>query len=431
MYAFYPGHLSFDSAVMFWQARTGEFYDVSPSLLPLLWGRIHAVWPGSGGVFALQIALFIGGAWLACCAIYAKTSHRIVASLFVIAGTPAFLVVTHLWTDAVMIACLTAACGLILAGDRFASRTLLFAALPWLALGGMVRHNAAPALIPLLAWWMLVNQRIGRHPMRIRESRLVVVALIGALALTGLSRLLDAIVVKHHVSTFTAVQVFDLAGMSVRESVVLLPDFMLPAGFTLAKLRARYVPYNNVPLFTPPDGIKETLAEGALGQRQLASLRDAWMSAILAHPMAYLSHRLEATSWLFGRYRNDRPRELALTEEVASFEGNPLIRANDTALHRWAIRWYQRAIGWWGFAPITYLATALGIVVGGFGARRTPEGQFMLAMAASGLAYVVPLMFVVPSAELRYSGWLFASTSLALLAVVPRLMARMRDRRSP
>ena len=429
MAGFYPGHLSFDSAVMFWQARTGEFHDVSPSLLPLLWRWIHAIWPGSGGVFALQVALFIGGAWLACCAIYAATWQRIVALLVVVAGTPAFLVVTHLWTDALMIAFLTAACGLILAGDRFGSRPLLFAALPWLMLGGMVRHNAAPALIPLLAWWMLVHQRIGRAT-HARPSRILVVALIGALGLTGLSRLLDAIVVKHPVFTFTAVQVFDLAGMSVRENVVLLPAFMLPPGYTLAKLRAKYVPYNNVPLFAAPDGLRQTLAERALDERELASLRNAWIGAILAHPVAYLSHRLEAASWLFGRYRNDRPRELAFMEEVDAFADNPRIRANDTPLHRWAIRAYERAIGWWGFAPVTWLAVAVGIAIGGYGARRTPDGQAMLAMAASGLAYVAPLVLVVPSAELRYSGWLFAATSLALLAAAPRFIARLRERRA-
>ena len=419
MVTFYPGHLSFDSAVQFWSARTGEFYNVSPPLQPVLWSLVQSVWPGSGGMFTLQAGLFVGGVWLACSALFAATWERIAASLYVILGTPALLVVTHLWTDALLIACLIAGCGLTLAAERRKSRGLLLAALTFFVMGGMSRHNALPAIVPLLFWWALVFSRMARQERPLSGSRLLVGALVGALAIAGASRLLDQLVVKHRVSTFAAVQVFDIAGVSVRVGELLFPDFMLPPGFTMDALRSRYVPYNNVPLFQ--GGIKETLWEGSLNAEQLADLRRAWRRAIISHPLAYLSHRFAVTCWLFDRFRNDRPQQLAFVESIGSFEGNPVIVPNSTVLHRWAMAWYERSIGWWGFAPVTYIVIAIAIMLITWRARATPVGQAALALAASGLAYVAPLPLVVPSAELRYSGWMFAATSLAVVATVKLL----------
>lgn len=416
MATFYPGHLSFDSAVQYWSARTGEYLNVSPVVQPVVWGAIQSVWPGSGGMFALQMALFLGGAWLACCALNARTGERVVSSLYVILGTPALLVVTHLWTDALMIACLTAGCGVILVADRRRSRRWLLAALPLIAAGGMARHNALPAIVPLLVWWGLVHARLAHSDAVPRVSRILVGTLIGVFVIVGANLLLDRMVVRHRVHTFTAVQVFDIAGISVRVGEMLFPPFMVPSGFTLDALRDRYVPYNNFPLFQ--GGVRETLWEGALTDEELSELRTAWLVAITSHPMAYLSHRLAVTCWLFDRYRNDRPRQLAVVEEIGSFRGNPLILPNSSLLHRWAMAWYDRSIGWWGFAPITYIVLAVAVVLVNWRARHAPAGQAALALAASGLAYVAPLPLVVPSAELRYSGWMFAATSLALVATV-------------
>lgn len=430
MATFYPGHLSFDSSVMYWMARTGEYYNISPVLMPLLWGFIQTIWPGSGGVFALQMALFIGGIWLACCSLCETSGGRVAAALYVILGTPALLVVTHLWTDALMIACLTAACGMVLVADRLRSRAWLFGALPLLALGGMARHNALPALIPLLMWWTVVHARIPRPGRPPRAPRPLIGALAGVIAIAAVGWSLDRAVVRHQVSTFTVVQVFDLAGISVRTGELLLPDFMLPEDYSIDMLRASYVPYNSVPLFW--GGIQATLWDGSLTAEHRSELRNAWLRAIASHPMAYLSHRLAVTSWLFDRYRNDRPRELAYMEEIGPYHGNPPIHANRTVLHRWAMAWYERSIGWWGFAPITFILVAIVVTLVAWRERHASVGQAALAMAASGLAYVAPLPLVVPAAELRYSGWLFAATSLALVATIGLLVqARAsRSRRS-
>jgi len=425
MAAFHPGHLSFDSAVQFWSARTGEYYNVSPPLQPVLWSYVHSIWPGSGGMFTLQMALFVGGTWAACSALFENAWERIAASLYVLLGTPALLVVTHLWTDALMIACMVAGSGMILMADRARSRGCLVAALPALVMGSMARHNALPAVVPLLVWWGAVGARIVRPGRPLPLPRLLFGALLASVAIAGASRLLEFAVVKHRVSTFAAVQVFDLAGISVRVGEQLIPKFMVPDGFSVDALREAYVPYNNVPLFYR--GVQEVLWDGSLTDRQLAELRSAWFRAIEAHPQAYLSHRLDVTHWLFDRYRNDRPRQLAYVESVGPFGDNPLILPNATVLHRWAMAWYERSVGWWGFAPITYLAIAVALVLVGWSARATPAGQAALALASSGLAYVAPLPFVVPSAELRYSGWMFAATSLALVACIRMLMlARAR-----
>ncbi len=421
--AFYPGHLSWDSAFLYWQARTGHYYNVAPAALPAAWGAIQSVWPGSGGLFVLQLALFTGGVWSVACAFHARTAPRIAACAYVCLGTPALLVMSHLWTDAAMIACLAAACGLIAHADLRRSRPLLVAALPLLVGGGLVRHNAAPALVPLAAWWIVIDRRLRRPDAPPRAGIVALAAAVATGAIFAAGRLIDRVLVEKPVSTFAAVQVFDLAAISVATHGMLLPAFLLPDGLTLDRLRERYVAYNNVPLFLPPAGVKEVLWEWSLTGPEREALDEAWRNAVLAHPNAYLAHRLAVAAWLFGRYRNDRPRTLAFVPWIEPFRDNPPLEANDTPLHRFAVDGYGRAVGWWWYAPVAHLAIAVAVLVAAWRRRAGPAGRFALAVAASGLAYVAPLPLVAPSAELRYSGWLFASASLALAAVLARRVA--------
>lgn len=418
VYAFYPGHLSWDSAFLYWQARTGHYANVAPAALPAAWSVIQSAWSGSGGLFALQLALFTAGVWSVACAFHAGTAQRIAASAYVCLGTPALLVMSHLWTDAAMIACLAAACGLVAHADLRRSRAWLVAAIPLLVCGGLVRHNAVTALVPLAAWWIVVDRRLRRPDAPLRAGTVALAAAVAAGAIFAAGRLIDRMLVEKPVSTFAAVQVFDLAAISVATDEMLLPAFLLPDGFTLAVLRERHVGYNNVPLFLPPAGVKEVLWEWSLNSREREALGAAWRDALLAHPKAYLAHRLAVAGWLFGRYRNDRPRELAFVPRIEPFRDNPPLEANDTSLHRVAVHWYGRAVGWWGYAPVTHLAIAAAVLAVAWRRRSEPAGRFAVAVAASGLAYVAPLPLVAPSAELRYSGWLFVAASLALTAIL-------------
>ena len=80
------------------------------------------------------------------------------------------------------------------------------------------------------------------------------------------------------------------------------------------------------------------------------------------------------------------------------------------------------------FMPALYLALAAGAAAWGWLRRETPPGRIALSVAGSGLLLVLPLTLAAPSAELRYSGWMFAASVIALAACTSRASPRAPPR---
>src|SRR5258708_10549534 len=59
--AYYPGHMSFDSAYTWWQARVGESSDTQSAMLIHLWRVFDSIVPAPGLVFVLHLLLFWAG----------------------------------------------------------------------------------------------------------------------------------------------------------------------------------------------------------------------------------------------------------------------------------------------------------------------------------------------------------------------------------
>ncbi|MFO1281640.1 MAG: hypothetical protein U1F51_04110 [Burkholderiales bacterium] len=414
--AFYPGHVSFDSAFQFWQARTGQYANLSPVAMTGLWALVHRVWPGSGGLFTLHVVLYWAGVWLAACALFDRPLARILAAGLASVATPAHLIVIHLWTDASLIAALGLATALVARADATGSRRPLAIALPLLVYGGLVRHNALPALLPRAAGWWIVRRRTASPPAPAAPLSAATAAVVAVVAVFGVGRALDRALVVQPMSTFGVVQLWDLAAVSVATDTMLVPEFVRPEGLTLAQLRPKVSRYANVPLYGPPYALRDGLADTFTPEESRA-LWSAWFGAITGRTGAYLAHRLSVATALFGRYRDDRPSDLAFVPFVIGYADNPTIVLNDTRLHTWAIAHYRRAVGWWLYAPVVWILASVAAAIAGWRWRGDFRGRLALASAVSGLLYVAPLPLVAPSTELRYCGWLFAGGTLAALAL--------------
>lgn len=424
--AFYPGFLSFDSAYQFWQIRSGEYSNIAPVTMTALWALVHAVWPGSGGVFLIHIAAFWAGLWLAACALFSGRRARIAATLALALLSPALLIVAHLWTDAALVASLTLGTALILAAVRHARPALLYAALPCLLYGGMVRHNALLALLPLAVLWFAARAELRAPGAPLSRLRLTLGALLACIAVFVAGTLLDRAMVVHRVKTFAVVQLWDLAAISIAERTMLLPDFVRPANLTVDHLAAKYTPFANVPLYSGEWAIADGFGH-PFDTAQIRQLNATWLAAIRTYPGAYLAHRWALTRALFSRYRNDRPQSLAFVPTIVSYRDNPYMKANSSIFNRLAMRWYRESIGWWISAPLPYLLLALGCGLLAWRRSRTQSSaspapptfndRFALACALSGLFYTLPLILAAPAAELRYSSWLFVTALLAALAL--------------
>jgi hypothetical protein len=412
---FYPGYLSLDSAYQYWQARKGTFSNQSPPTMTMAWSAVNAVWPGSGGLFVLHAALYWFGIGLTAQLCFRGTAVRAAAVLVTGLLSPALPIVAHLWSDAALIAVLSTASALLLLALMRRVRLALWLALPLLIYAGQVRHNAMPALVPLLLLWAYCHTTIDRTGTALLGRRIIVMAL-GLFALTiGTEWLLDRFIVKERVSVATIVMLFDLAGISLETGEVLVPLYAPYEGqITLAELADKYSPLNSVPLYQNPNALRDF---GYTGEER-TDIRRRWIAAITAHPAAYLQHRAAVATKLFGRYGNDRPAALAYVPTVVAYADNPPIRANQGRLNAWVMGTYQAAAATWISAPVTYALVALAALFAAWPRRHSALGRYSLALGASGFAYIAPLTFIAASAELRYSGWLFLSSLFGAAASI-------------
>lgn len=417
---FYPGAMSFDSAYLWWQARGGESTNVYGVGMTWLWRAGNALTPGPGALFVLQLLLLWGG--LALIAQHLCTSTPWRAAFMLIAATMpvCLLLLSHVWSDVMLMAVLTCAVGIALRGHA-GCRRCLWPCWPLLLLAVTLRHNAAAAVFPLLIYVVYLHLAAGDGDAGL--LRAVGIALLIALLFQSASFLLERTVDQRR-TTFAATQLWDLAALSLDAGTMLLPPASHGVGLTLDDLRRAFVPYTNTILF-------EQTQAGMLGPHLAADdplndeIRRAWIGAILAHPRSYLEHRWLLTKALFGSKSRQWPRGLVYFDGEYQYDGNPPVTPNSSRAHAWCMGLFEamRASALLSAWPYLCLAvTALTLAV-----RRRHQVDMGPAMAVlgSGLLYAAPLPFIAPAAELRYTGWtcLAAVIGAALVFAPPRQAA--------
>jgi hypothetical protein len=151
-------------------------------------------------------------------------------------------------------------------------------------------------------------------------------------------------------------------------------------------------------------------------------LVDAWKRAVVAHPLAYLAHRLTVT-WTFLAlpnltlevYKLALPDETPLARNRYFMALMPLHDAlKSTLLYRTGL-WLLLAVAEIGWA---------------WRARSTPSGAFAIGVAGAGILYVMSFSLLGVATDFRYAHW---GVVAALAALVPALLARgeMPALRSP
>ena len=418
--ALYPGWLSFDSSYQYWQVRTGEFSNLSPVTMTALWKVVHSLGGPPAAMLVLHLVAYWSGLVLLALAMYRGAPARVafVAALGFL--PPVFVVLGHLWTDASLIAAMTLALGLmVFAGRR---RWLLIVAMPVLLYAGAVRHNSLLAIVPLAWLWIRhwdgarAGASFGRHGISSGIARRLVAVLLIVAAAFGVGRALEHSLARERVSTWAIGALWDLAGVSLRTGTMLIPDFARTPGTSLESLRAKYTTYAGVPLFDGPGRVRHGLGDEIFGADEIARLRATWLAAIVDHPGAYLDHRLAVSRRLFGSYR-DALEGLFFVPTAVPYRDNPPTPAALSPLREQLVAAIRQARGWPVFVPALYVALATAVLVVGFRRRNTDSGELACVVAASGLLLVLPLTVFAPSAELRYCGWLFAASAIAVAAL--------------
>jgi hypothetical protein len=393
LWIFYPGIMTFDAKFVYEDIGKGVLGDWQSPVMTVLWGMIDPVAPGAASMFLLTATAY----WLAFGILafaLARRGSRLALLLPLLALLPpAFVFVGVIWRDVLFatIWLLAAAIAFAAAGRDARLRVPAQAlALALCAFGVLLRPNALIAA-PILAAYVVWPTQI-----RLKHTAILFVpAMAGFFALVQVVYYGVLGATRQH--PLQSIMVFDLGGIShfAREN-------QFPVSWseqdTALLLNGCYQPtqWDIYWRLEPCDFVMRKIERE---QKLFGTpvITEAWLRAVMHHPLAYLRHRA-AFMWNFLGGNNltmwvadvehpsenvfaDRPAFVALVSVHDMLKPTPLFRA-----------------GAW------LLVCA---IVCGFGWRRreTSEGAFALGACGSAAVYVLTFFAVGVASDFRYGYW--------------------------
>lgn len=424
-----PGSYSPDSLGQLLQAQQGAYSDGHPPLMAGLWSVLLRITGTAESLYWLHLGLLLSAFVLFALAFRRSDLPSAVWLLLAVACSPAILnFIGVLWKD-VGLAVSLAFCFACVALSRSTRAGQIATLLIVLVIGfyGVgVRYNGAPALLPLL--WLVLVPFFG--PGWRRSVGITALAITGtALLLVGGGLVSYQLLDAKRLHLEQVIELYDLAGISVRSGTDVIPDEAKSANFSSEALRAAYSPeYLNPLIFSADPAISPPL-RGAGNPQCLTIFRQAWEHAIINHPWAYLSHRgaifasLLRIGWHTPFYPMvDYRREAADFEVGVSMLGDPALKSIDIggpifgqrvaasllmAFINWATVHTCLFFGWlWLLVLVATFVTAIIL-------RRRPMAEVAIGLSVSGLLYLPPYFLAAPSSDFRYLYWSIVAAHLS------------------
>jgi hypothetical protein len=402
----YPGYLSVDSTLQFYEVRSGDYSDAHAALATWIWRVFEWVIAGPLPMLLLQSGLVLFGLWALLRSILTPRVAA-VAAVGVLLFPPVAAPLAVIWPDPLMAGALLAG----LAALRTSQRRWQAVGLLLFLLACNCRFACIAAIVPLLA---IV-------PTSLAGWRRVAAIAGVAVAIEGAAIAADRIFVD--TDTFESQQ------------ALMLPDMVsvLRRGRVTA-VRSLDAAFAGVPIIDH-DRLREITRHGkdpadwwalAHGDSRVFDLladsdeawalfRD-WRHAIAHHPVAWLRHREQIAKRLLGI---NQPAD-AIFDSLGDFDLlAPLHHRAIPSLWERAARAIARAFDWVGlFNPWLYLVAAIVLLV----REREP---LVKALVAAGIAYELAVALFAGGFEYRFSHWLvLATTASAVMVVLRKRYAR-------
>ena len=282
---FWPGFLSADSESIIAQALSGSFTDHHPPLYGYLWMYLMKVYPGGGLMFIVQAALIWGASYNLSCAVGKRWPIFI---CFLLPFYPGFI--THsafLWKDIHFTHGYIFIASLLIRQSVEGKKLNLWQLIGVLALlfyATSVKYQAR-FLAPLMSLWIIRHQ-FGSF---LSLKALSLIAILSTINIFG-TDYVNALIVpptkQNH--SWQCVKFFDLAGISVNLNRVIVPKLFLRTPETTIEDIKDHYDYLWEPLITTPTSpLRFTKSD-----EERSLLLETWKQQVVAHPWAYIKHRL-------------------------------------------------------------------------------------------------------------------------------------------
>jgi len=294
VYAFYPGYMGFDAAYQYWQVRNGSLTTQHPPFMVFIWMLTNSFIPGPGGMLVLNLVLYWLALKLIADALFIGVWPRVLLILILGFWPYNLLLIPNILKDVCMMAGLMMATAGMLQYQKTRKPAWLVTVVLFSVYASLMRHNAIFGALVL--FFFVARSLNGAGFLR---SAMAFITLCAATVSLNLM-ITELPIVKRQVVWPTLV-LWDLAHISVREDVLLLPEFTVGPGMTTLELKSALNQWTNATLFSDTkSGINNGLYE-AFSKEQYHALLKAWVLAIARYPASYLEHRAELSAGLYGR----------------------------------------------------------------------------------------------------------------------------------
>jgi hypothetical protein len=397
---FYPGIMTYDAKFVYEDIGKGVVGDWQSPVMVALWWVIDPIAPGAGSMFLLIATGYWLGFGILAFALARRSTAAALLLLLLALMPPAFVFVGIIWRDVLFaISWLLAAAiafAVVEADARFRI-PIQGLALALCAFGVLLRPNALIAA-PILCAYIIWPSRISAErtailfvPAMVALFTLVQVVYYGMLGATR----------QHPLQT---IMVFDLGGISHFTKQNQFPvSWSEPE--TALLLNGCYQPtqWDIYWRLEPCDFVMRRI-EREQGLFGTPAITEAWMQAVLHHPLAYLQHRA-AFMWNFLSGDNltmwladvEHPTENVFPDR-ASF--GALVSLHNALKPTPLFR-----VGTWLLVCVVACALA-------WRRRETPEGAFVLGACGSAALYVLTFGAVGVASDFRY-GYLAVLAGIA------------------
>lgn len=420
----FPGHATYDTLAQAYDGATRIYTSNQPPAMSLLLSVLTLP-----GMLALQIILFSAAVWrlLILSGGTAPAQLCVLVALFLY---PVLLMYTGIvWKDVLFAHGAVLAVLLLPANALHTRWPALAVSAAILAVAVSVRQQAAIVAVVAVLYLLCADGIAGlKH--RARWLALCVWIAIFSLCSMGIKTTVQAsgdTGALAYVGPIRQIAMFDLGGILARVPDLEFPAIEARAGEApiehrpsrdrVVKQLGRYSPERQdfmvepdteIPMWIPPE----------------AWLAD-WGASIRQHPLAYVAHRLDATSWLLGFHGPEKcvPFAVGISSEpghmLAALGAEPGMSSRAEWLEKFG--WSWRSL----FQPWIYIGLSLATTAC-LMARGVREHGPVIALQTCGLLYAASYFVIGFACDFRYTYFttisaLFGAAYLAGVIARPRL----------
>lgn len=381
VFLFWPGLMRPDSIVQMNQGVSGVLSDWHPPVMGVLWGLFDKIYSGSGPMFLFHLSLYWGAVSLFACAQPQKAKWV----YFIAILPPVFAYQLLVLKDISFVNAYLFCAAWLHFYSMKNLRPGLFSLLAWLAIafyGTCATYQAAIAL-PWLCLWFAKFYWPDCSKKWIGIGLLLCCVFIASV--TAFNKTMST---PSNRGIHT--KLYDLAGISINLNDPVFPDYIKQNKlYDFEKVKQLYNPNrvddltfeNDSPLTTAASPDQENI------------LHKAWMSAIIAYPVAYIKHR-------WGIFYQQLT--VSLLKPPSSIKGETT--STITTILNLVEKLGMLTVASWFMAYMMYFFIQLIYVYKGYKRfNEHPKYVSLFFQNIMGLSLVLSLFFIAGAAEARYA----------------------------